>query len=122
MRLLVIRNDGKGIPQVIEQPAGTVFHHGNLQETSTTLTSDSLTSPDDSALKVLASWNDPARPKLTNNQLVSYKVDLAQGHIVERTVLQAGQEFPRFNALPAVVRLTSTRWNAIVRMTFPIQR
>ncbi len=46
---------------------------------------------------MLASWNDPARPKLTNNQLVSYKVDLAQGHIVERTVLQAGQEFPRFD-------------------------
>ena len=96
-RLIVLRKDGTGAPITIEQPAGMVFHHGNLSEAGDTLTMDSLLSPDDSVLRYIAAWStdNPPRPKPT--QLTRLSLDLKNKQVIGRTVLAESQEFPRFD-------------------------
>jgi len=96
-RLIVLRKDGTAPPITIEQPAGMVFHHGNLVESGDTITIDSLLSSDDSILRYIAAWstNNPPRPQ--PNHLTRITLDLKSSQVINRTVLAEAQEFPRFD-------------------------
>ena len=96
-KLIVIRKDGTGRPITLEQPAGMVFHHGNLIESGDTMTFDTLLSPDDSILRRLAAWSESERPKFQPPQLTRLTLDLKQKQVTGMSVLGEGQEFPRFD-------------------------
>jgi carotenoid cleavage dioxygenase-like enzyme len=97
-RLIVLRKDGTGEPVILEQPAGMVFHHGNLAEAGDVMTMDSLLSPDASVLQHLAAWSESNPPKAQLPQLTRLTLDLKQKRVTERSVIGEGQEFPRFDA------------------------
>jgi all-trans-8'-apo-beta-carotenal 15,15'-oxygenase len=96
-RLIVLRKDGIGAPITLEQPAGMVFHHGNLAEARDLLTLDSLLSPDDSVLRFLAEWTNDRPMKFQPTQLTRLSLDLKQRRVTGRSVLSEAQEFPRFD-------------------------
>jgi all-trans-8'-apo-beta-carotenal 15,15'-oxygenase len=96
-KLIVMRKDGIGQPITLEQPAGMVFHHGNLAESGDTLTFDTLLSPDDSVLRHLAAWSESVRPQFQPPQLTRVTLDMKQKQVTGMNVLGVGQEFPRFD-------------------------
>jgi all-trans-8'-apo-beta-carotenal 15,15'-oxygenase len=96
-KLIIIRKDGSGEPITLEQPAGMVFHHGNVAESGDTMTLDTLLSPDDSILRRLAAWSETNQPKFQPPQLTRLSLDLKQKLVTERSVFAEGQEFPRFD-------------------------
>jgi all-trans-8'-apo-beta-carotenal 15,15'-oxygenase len=96
-RLIVLRKDGTGAPITLEQPAGMVFHHGNLAEAGDLLTMDSLLSPDDSTLRFLAGWANNSEMKFQPTQLTRLSLDLKHRQVTGRSVLSESQEFPRFD-------------------------
>jgi all-trans-8'-apo-beta-carotenal 15,15'-oxygenase len=95
-RLIVVRKDGTSVPMIFEQPAGMVYHHGNLTEMNNVLTFHSLMSPDGSVLTLLDSWSEERWPKLRRNHLTEFSLDLGSLEVTRR-VIARGNEFPRFD-------------------------
>lgn len=96
-KLIVIRKDGTGQPITLEQPAGMVFHHGNLVESGDTMTVDSMISADGSVLERLAAWSESNPPKAQPPCLTRLSLDLKKQQVTGRTILAEAQEFPRFD-------------------------
>ena len=97
-QVIVIRKDGKGKPLILEQPACMVFHHGNLSEAGSILTTDSLMTPDDSILRYIAAFSTGAAVKPQPTHLTRLTVDVEQRRIIRREVLAEAREYPRFDS------------------------
>src|SRR5262245_4062670 len=95
-RLIVVRKDGTADPVVIEQPPGMVFHHGNLTESGSVLSFDSLMSSDGSVLRLIDSWSEQQWPTLRRNHLTRFSLDLST-RAATRSDIGEGNEFPRFD-------------------------
>ncbi len=97
-RILLLKKDGSSAPVFIDQPASTLFHHGNAYEENGSLFYDTMLSPDGSLLQMLADYSKDRLTKPTQTTMSRFELDISAKPIFKnRTDLGVYEDFPRFD-------------------------